>query len=177
MPVSPSASFIDALISTEPARDPGRKLALYAFLVGRWEYGALYPFAPDRTRRTTGEIHAGWVLGGRAIQDVWIVPARSLPRSATPEPGDYWGTTLRIYDPAMDAWHIQWSDPLTQTYRRQLGRARGDDIVQEGDDGDGVRSRWSFTDIQADAFRWTGERSTDGGAHWALLADFHAHRL
>ena len=170
-------SFIDALTGTGPAPELDDSLDLYAFLVGAWEYDALYHVAPDRTRRTTGEIHAGWVLGGRAIQDVWIVPARRLPRSATPEPGDYWGTTLRIYDPALDAWRIQWSDPLTQTYRRQIGRACGNDIVQEGDDGDGVRSRWCFREITRDAFRWTAERSSDEGAHWALLADFHAHRL
>jgi len=47
-----------------------------------------------------GEIHAGWVLQGRAIQDVWIFP------------GAFYGTTLRVYDPGLDAWHILWSDPV-----------------------------------------------------------------
>lgn len=67
------------------------------------------------------------------------MPAGSITRAIPPEFGDYYGTTLRVYDPGLDAWHILWSDPLTQTYQRQLGRARGNDIVQEGrDDASGA---------------------------------------
>ncbi len=82
-----------------------------------------------------GEIHFGWVLEGRAIQDVWILP------------GVFYGTTLRVYDPGLDAWHILWSDPVKQLYTRQIGRARGHDIVQEGVDDAGAAIRWSFTEI------------------------------
>ncbi|MBS0214293.1 MAG: hypothetical protein JSR63_01050 [Proteobacteria bacterium] len=168
--------FSHALLAPGPAAAFGEKLALYAFLIGSWEYDAIYHFDPEHPRHTSGEIHASWVLEGRAIQDVWIVPGLHLPRAATPEPGDYYGTTLRVYDPVLDAWHILWSDPLTRTFRRQLGRACDSGIVQEGDDGDGTRSRWSFSEITGNAFRWTGEYSTDDGAHWTLLADFHAQR-
>ena len=111
-----------------------------------------------------GEIHFGWVLEGRAIQDVWILP------------GIFFGTTLRVYDPGLDAWHILWSDPLKQLYTRQIGRARGSDIVQEGTADGGAAMRWSFTEITPDGFRWTGERSRDGGATWQLQADFRARR-
>ena len=104
------------------------------------------------------------MLEGRAIQDVWIRP----------------GILLR-HDPAhlrprLDAWHILWSDPLKQYYTRQVGRAHGKDIVQEGT-GDGAAIRWSFTGIEPDAFRWLGERSRDGGASWQLQADFCARRV
>jgi hypothetical protein len=51
-----------------------------------------------------------------------------------------------IYDPGIDAWHILWSDPLRQVYTRQIGRKRGKDIVQDGQD-DGDPLRWSFTEI------------------------------
>src|SRR4029450_351806 len=81
-------------------------------------------------------------LQGRAIQDVWILP------------GVFHGTTLRIYDPGLEAWHILWSDPLRQFYSRQLGRAQGNDIVQIGKNDAGVTLRWSFTDITANTFRW-----------------------
>ncbi|MFT3761133.1 MAG: hypothetical protein QM761_00690 [Pseudoxanthomonas sp.] len=168
-------SFIETLHSEGPAADRRDGLQLYAFLIGRWEYDARYHLDNGRIRQSSGEIHAGWVLGGRAIQDVWIVPARGLPRPQPPDFGDYFGTTLRVYDPALDAWHILWSDPLRQTYCRQLGRARGEDIVQEGED-DGVRQRWSFREIAADSFRWTGESSHDGGADWKLYADFRVRR-
>lgn len=103
--------------------------------------------------------------GGRAIQDVWIFP------------GAFYGTTLRVYDPGLDAWHILWSDPLKQYYTRQIGRARGQDIVQEGKLEDGTPIRWSFTEITPDSFRWTGKRSDDGGASWHLQAEFFARRV
>jgi hypothetical protein len=169
-------AFIDALHSDGPAQDRADKMGLYAFLIGSWTYDAVY-HPPGAARRTTrGEIHAGWVLEGRAIQDVWRVPAHDLPRTDPPAFGDYCGTTLRVYDPGLDAWHILWSDPLTQAYRRQIGRARGLDIVQEGrDDQTGALVRWSFIDITRDSFRWLGEASPDGSG-WTLLADFHATR-
>ena len=93
-----------------------------------------------------------------------------------PGAGNWYGTTLRIYDPHLDAWHILWSDAATGFFSRQIGRARGRDIVQEGTADGGVATRWSFTEITPDAFRWTGERSPDGAAAWQLQADFHARR-
>jgi hypothetical protein len=69
------------------------------------------------------------------------------------------------------------SRPRSERYTRQVGRARGKDIVQEGRLEDGVAIRWSFTEIEPDAFRWLGERSHDGAASWQLQADFRARRV
>jgi hypothetical protein len=91
-------------------------------------------------------------------------------------PGVFHGTTLRIYDPGLGAWHILWNDPLHQFYARQLGRAQGNDIVQIGKNDAGVMLRWSFTEITPDSFRWLGERSLDDGKSWQLQADFRARR-
>jgi hypothetical protein len=92
-------------------------------------------------------------------------------------PGVFYGTTLRVYDPGLDAWHILWSDPLRQYYTRQIGRAQGADIVQVGKTDTGDAVRWSFTDITPDSFRWLGERSLDGEATWHLQAEFRARRI
>jgi hypothetical protein len=92
-------------------------------------------------------------------------------------PGFFYGTTRRVYDPRIDAWHILWSDPLKQLYRRQIGRARGSDIVQDGKDDSGAAVRWSFSDITPNSFRWRGERSGDDGATWQLQAEFVVRRV
>jgi hypothetical protein len=68
-------------------------------------------------------------------------------------------------------------DPLKQLYSRQIGRARGKDIVQEGKADAGAAIRWSFSEITPDSFRWLGERSLDGGASWHIQAEFHARRV
>jgi len=99
-----------------------------------------------------------------------------MKRGELPPPYEFYGSTLRIYDPGLGAWHILWSDPMRQLYRRQLGRAEGPDIVQLGKDETGTLVRWSFRDRTPDSFRWLGEHSPDGGATWTLIAEFHARR-
>ena len=157
-------SFIDALHTTGPAPDRADKMKLYGWLIGRWTMDAIVHRDDGTQHQDVGEIHFGWVLEGRAIQDVWILP------------GVFYGTTLRVYDPGLDAWHILWSDPLRQFYTRQIGRAQGDDIVQEGTNEAGEAVRWSFTKITRDAFRWIRERSSDGGKTWQLQAEYSARR-
>jgi hypothetical protein len=116
-------------------------------------------------RSGRGEVHAGWVLEGRAIQDVWILP------------GFFFGTTLRVYDPGLDAWHILWNDPFKQYYTRQIGRAAGADIVQEGRTDQGVPVRWRFVEITPASFRWLGERRLGDDPDWQLQSEFRVHRL
>src|SRR5215204_4404244 len=158
-------SFTDALSSEVPAPDRADRMGLYGWLIGDWRFDAVV-HAEDGSRHTgEGEIHFAWVLEGRAIQDVWILP------------GVFFGTTLRVYDPGLDAWHILWSDPLKQLYSRQIGRARGKDIVQEGKADAGAAIRWSFSEITPDSFRWLGELSLDGGASWHTQAEFRARRV
>ena len=162
---TPASSFAGALHASGPAPDRAEKLGLYGWLIGNWEMDAVIHRDDGSTHKGRGEIHFGWVLEGRAIQDVWILP------------GVFYGTTLRVYDPGLDAWHILWSDPLRQIYVRQIGRAQGNDIVQEGKAENGAATRWSFTQITPDSFRWRGERSLDGGATWQLQAEFLARRV
>ncbi|HVO16325.1 MAG TPA: hypothetical protein VMV26_13995 [Alphaproteobacteria bacterium] len=163
MIASPYPSFVKALLADRPAADRADRMQLYAFLIGRWDMEGVVHRDDGTENRNRGSIHAGWVLEGRALQDVWTFP------------GSFYGTTLRVYDPALAAWHILWSDPLKQLYLHQLGRAQGPDIVQEGKVGDSVFTRWRFTERTPNAFHWLGERSTDG-ATWQLQAEFFARR-
>ncbi|MFA6268113.1 MAG: hypothetical protein WC670_20630 [Pseudolabrys sp.] len=162
--VQSSSRFIETLSASGPAADLAAKLELYGRFIGDWVFDAVVNKDDGTQHRDRGEIHFAWVLDGRAIQDVWILP------------GLFYGTTLRVHDPGIDAWHILWSDPLKQLYTRQVGRAQGRDIVQLGTADHGVQLRWRFTEITPGSFRWLGERSTDEGATWALQADFKARR-
>jgi hypothetical protein len=154
-----------SLLADGPAPELTERMELYAWLIGDWTMDAVIHVDDGTRHRGEGSISFGWVLGGRAIQDVWVLS------------GFFHGTTLRIYDPGLDAWHILWSDPLKQYYTRQLGRAEGRDIVQNGRLDDGTTIRWRFTEITGDSFRWLGELSNDDGANWRLQADFRAKRL
>ncbi len=58
-----------------------------------------------RRAGASGEWHFGWALEGRAVQDVWIVPPRGeLRRGDAAANVNSYGTTLRVYDPDIDAW-------------------------------------------------------------------------
>ena len=86
-----ASSFIGALASDGPAADRADKMKLYGWLIGRWTMDAIVHLDDGRRHQGSGEIHFGWSLEGRAIQDVWILP------------GVFYGTTLRVYDPNIDA--------------------------------------------------------------------------
>jgi len=95
------ASFLDALRSERPAADRAEKMMLYGRFVGSWEMkSVVHDENGGRQQGPDGEIHFEWALLGRAIIDVWILP------------DVFYGSTLRVYDPALDAWQILWSDPL-----------------------------------------------------------------
>src|ERR1700745_96458 len=158
-----ATSFPTALHSAGPAPDRSDKLNLYGWLIGDWTMDAVVYLDNGTEHRGSGEIHFGWVLEGRAIQDVWILP------------GVFYGTTLQIYDPGLDAWHIIWSDPLRQSYSRQMGRASGNNIVQDGANLNGTKTRWSFVDRADDSFRWLGERLVEPDI-WLLEAEFFVRR-
>ena len=126
----------------------------------------------------SGEIHFGWILEGRAIQDVWMIPRLAERPNAPPFPvaGNWFGTTIRVYDPDIDAWRIYWIDPARNVFRQQLGRQRGDDVVQEGKTETGALSRWSFTNITPNSFHWLGESSASGDGSWQLVVEVLAQR-
>jgi len=172
-------SLISVLHADGPAADRAKQLDLYGQFVGRWNTDVV-THTPDGARhQSKGEIHFGWVLQGRAIQDVWMIPRLEDRRPDTlplPVAGNWYGTTLRVYDPALDAWRIFWIDPATNYYGQQIGRRQGADIVQEGASESGALTRWSFTEITPMSFHWKGEASMDKGATWRLLVEVFARR-
>ncbi len=163
------SAFFTALGSEAPPAGRAKEMDLYGWLIGSWEMDTLHHPGDGATRKSTGEIHFGWVLEGRAIQDIWIRPRR-------PAPSTMYGTTLRIPDPGIDGWHIIWSDPLNQDYARQIGRAEGKDIIQIGTDSRGLKARWRFTEIAADSFHWIGEERASDSDPWQIVYEHFARR-
>jgi hypothetical protein len=88
-----------------------------------------------------------------------------------------YGTTLRIWDPAILAWRIRWTNPVSGHEERQTGRKVDTDIVQIGARMDGTPTRWRFTEITANSFHWIGEALEADGKTWKTQGEFRARRL
>ena len=77
-------SFLDVLCADGPGRDRADEMALYGQFIGSWEADIITHERSGLEHRGSGEIHFAWVLEGRAIQDVWMIPRRSERRPGIP---------------------------------------------------------------------------------------------
>jgi hypothetical protein len=171
---SGSLSLIDALCSNGPADDRAERMMLYGQFVGSWDGTVTVYRANGERFDSTCEVHFGWALAGRAVQDVWIVPSRNDRPSG--EGDRMYGTTLRAYDPEKDQWQITWIDPVRQSCNQMIGRQVGVDIVQEYRDGQGTICQWCFTEIDSNSFHWISRESADERETWKLTGEFHFKR-
>jgi len=172
---SGSLSFIEALCgSSGPAHDRAEKMMLYGQFVGAWDGTVIVHLAGGERVESSCEVHFGWALEGRAIQDVWIVPSRTGRHRG--EADRMYGTTLRIYDPRQDLWRIIFADPVRQTYNQMTGQQVGPDIVQEYRDSAETICQWCFTEIQSSSLHWIGRESTDERKTWRVIDEFYLKR-
>jgi hypothetical protein len=149
----------------------------YGWLAGSWALEVRNYWGDVRGQGLTSEAHFGWVLEGRAMQDVWILPRRADRTAEIDRARNSYGTTLRVWDPRIEAWRVTWINPVTGARADLVGRWSGKDVVQIGSRADGAAIRWIFSGITADAFRWTGESLAGDGQTWRLEGEFLARRV
>ncbi len=161
----------DVLHADGPRSAVGTQAHIFDGFVGTWHCDYTH-FNEDGTvkERYPGHLTFGWILQGQALQDVW-----------TGDKGDgrgEWqvGTSVRFFDPSADMWTVVWILPEAAAVVTVSGGEVDGRIVLEGVNADGSRRRWSFHDVRDDSFTWRGERSTDDGRSWTLLADYRMVR-
>lgn len=176
--VQRAESFVTLLTASERSLEIPESEDVYGWLVGSWDLEVLHYKGVDvKARRIHGEAHFGWVLEGRAIQDVWIMPRCAIRHADMDKTNNMYGTTLRVWDAAIQAWRINWVNPVTGHRETQIGRRTGKDIVQVGARADGTPTRWRFTEITANSFHWIGEALEPDGQTWNLEGEFRARRV
>jgi hypothetical protein len=164
----------DHLVCDGPTDSLASDLATFGRFIGSWDLRWSRPGDDEAPAEVPGELHFGWVLGGRAVQDVWIVPGRDTG-SAGEGPYAFWGSTIRFFDVELGAWRSTWVEPVTGRVRKFIGRPVGDEIHLVSTD-DAPFLRWRFTDISADRFVWLGEHSADEARTWQLEEQMIATR-
>jgi hypothetical protein len=163
------------LMANGPAPAHADELMLFGRFVGSWD-AEWTGVGVDGTRaeRVPGEVHFGWALGGRAVQDTWVVPGPREWGRGEPAAGFY-GTTVRFYDPDLGAWRSTWIDPPNGVVRRFIGRPWEDDIVLRSEE-QWPHLLWRFTEIADDSFHWTAEVRMDEGSAWMPHQDIRLRR-
>jgi hypothetical protein len=170
-----TTAMLSALGASGPHPDLADKLELFGQFVGSWDLDRT-SYAPDGTTATVpGEWHFGWVLEGRAVQDVWICPARRY-RTAPIAPPAEWGTVIRFFDTSIDAWRATWVGPATGISHAFVAHEEGGEIVLRGTTDEGGPLRWVFSDITGDSFRWRSEVADDPGRAWRLTVEMRVRR-
>lgn len=158
MVIKSSVAVAAAFVADGPA--DGVDLSLFGQFAGSWALDCT-EYDPDGSSTVRrGEWHFGYALGGRATTDIWILP------------GVEHGVSVRFPDPAAGAgvWRSTWVGPGRRRTHTFLASRVGVQIVLEGGD-----LRWTFSDIEADAFRWRNEAQRPDGT-WRLRQTFRVWR-
>jgi hypothetical protein len=169
-------SLAEALVSSGRSPEIAAADDVYGWLIGSWELDVRRYGVDVSSRNIEGEVHFGWVLEGRAVQDVWSMPRRQDRTLQLEKTCNMYGTTLRVWDASIQAWRVTWINPVTGGRDELIGRWSGKDIVQIGARTNGTPIRWMFTQITPDSFRWTGEVLEADGHTWRLEGEFLARR-
>jgi hypothetical protein len=156
-----------------PAPDASDSLRAFGRFVGSWHIR--WVSASPESTEVEGELHFGWVLGGRAIQDVWIVPGTGVVPAQRGFRA-FHGSTIRFFDPGIAAWRSTWIEPINGRVRKFIGDVSDSGIVLISRD-DTPALRWRFDDITEETFTWTGEFSDDGEHSWCLEETMFATRV
>jgi hypothetical protein len=166
----PRQAMVKGLGASGPHSSLGDEAQVWDRFIGTWDCEYTFFLDDGSRRQSRGEIEFGWILDGRAVQDIWI----TYPNEAGKERGI--GTTVRFFDSKSKTWRIVFVGPRYNALVTLQGSAEGDRIVLRGVDDKGAMLRWSFNDLKGDSFIWRGEKSRDGGKTWKLEEEHHMKR-
>jgi hypothetical protein len=163
---------IPGLAAEGPYAEFKEKLALFGQFVGDWEIVEDRYLQENGTWvKSRGELHVNWILEGRGLQDTFNTFDEQTHRMV-PD-----GTTLRFYDPKIDAWRVVWFSPVQGAVKTLIGRKIGDEIVLERRTEEGRLVKWIFSEITRGSFRWHSEESRDEGKTWMLREEMRICRI
>ena len=166
----PRQAMVAALGAEHPHPSIANEARPFDRLVGTWDCDFTFYLGDGRVLRKKGELRFGWILDGRALQDIWI----TYPLDNTRERSI--GTSVRFFDTKRKLWRVVFIGPEHNYLVNVEGRLEGDNIVLRGIDTDRAQIRWTFMDIKDDSFTWHGEKSRDGGKTWKLEEEHHMRR-
>jgi hypothetical protein len=165
-------ALVTALRAAGPHPSLGDHAGVLQRLVGTWDVEYMDVSKDGKEIHRSGELIVGWVMDGRAMEDLWIV----YPAEAGKDREVY--ADLRYFDPKSGTWPAIFVDPQDASFATFKGGAVGDDriVLDSRDLVAGQTRRWSFNDIRDDSLVFRDDASSDGGKTWALKSEYHMKR-
>jgi len=176
---TPVTQFYSLLPAEGPHPSLGAHADTFGRLIGDW-HGEYLILPPDKPRFSGAlEFHIGWVLGGRAVQDVFIFsqPGARLEGAVSPATASTFGSTIRFFDSSAGNWKVRWIDPTNNQIEGLTANRVGDDIIQTGMSSTGKLTKWNFTDITPTSFTWRNHQLEADGRSWVMREEYRLRRI
>ncbi len=164
----------DALICDAPNEKLSEQLNLFAHFIGEWNFDWTGFNKDGTTQKEKGEWLFSWILEGRAVQDVWIIPTRENRGKPGMPDGEY-GSAIRFYSEKENAWKVTWVGPMKDRLSTFIAKKIGDEIVLEATNETEFQMKWIFSEIEENKFRWRCIISEDG-ENWNLTQEMLVKR-
>jgi len=167
--------FLNALFSEKANTELGENLNLFGQFVGEWEFD-WYGYEPNQEKQfEKGEWIFSWVMEGRVIQDLWIIPERNRRNIPKLPKGEY-GSTLRFFNEKTKVWNAVWVGPIKNRLHTFEARKIGEEIVMEETSNNDIKMKWILSEIKKDSFHWKSIISDDDGENWNLVQEMRVRR-
>jgi hypothetical protein len=170
-----TAESVSDLAAALPAKGPhpslGDQEKTFGRFVGTWQVEYMDVKKDGTQLHRTGLFIVGWIMYGRAIQDLWIVD----PSPGHAEREIY--ADVRYFDPKTLTWPSVFFD-LEQASMAKFsgGAASADRVVFQSSEIDNHLTRWSFDDTGPNTLEFRDQSSSDEGKTWKLRAEYHMRR-
>jgi hypothetical protein len=143
--------------------------ALFDQLVGTWDVRYEFTDKNGKLRSNLGQVHYSWVLGGKALQEIWTSDSES--KDLLP-----FGTTIDFYDLKRQRWTAVWIYPAEGMAMIMTGGDVNGSFVLTGHDQSGALQRWSTSVGQRDSIVIRAEISNDEGKTWRPMGVSYLQR-
>jgi hypothetical protein len=143
--------------------------ALFHQLIGTWDVRYEFTDKNGKPRSNRGQVHYGWVLGGKALQETWTSDSES--KDSQP-----FGTTIDFYDLKRQGWTAVWKYPAEGMTMIMTGGEVNGSFVLTGHDQSGALQRWSTSVGQRDSIIIRAEISNDEGETWRPVGTSYLQR-
>ena len=165
--------FAHALVAPRATPRYPQRMRRFGRLIGTWAVSSrLLDESTGEWRESQLTWRFAFILDGRGVQDVITGPS-----AADPEVLEAKGTTIRVYDPSLGVWRVNWYGVAGGDYCTLVATGHSTGIRQDGTQTDGRPIRWNFSDITNDSFAWDGWVSNDEGGTWWLEQHMDATRV